>query len=113
MPVSCKCWAGIQRKDCSESQEVSPWASADVESQLGSIPSVQTLPKVEEGLGILRSRSEKAPNDMHANKKNFLKWTLLFLLKQQQVSHLRGQVLFCGFVGHFVNKRKVAFYLHV
>lgn len=40
----------MQRKGCSESQEGSPWASAGVESQLGSVPSVHTLPKVEEGL---------------------------------------------------------------
>lgn len=71
----------MQRKGCSDSQEVSPGAGADVESQLGSVPTVHILPKGEGELGILRSRSKKAPNDLHANKKRVLKWTLLFLLK--------------------------------
>lgn len=30
MPVPCKCWAGVQRKGCSERQVVSPGASAVV-----------------------------------------------------------------------------------
>lgn len=61
----------MQRKGSSESQEVSPGASADAESQLGSVPTVHILPKGEGGLGILRPRSKKAPNDLHANLKKF------------------------------------------
>lgn len=32
-------------------------------------------------LGILRPRSKKALNDLHANKKIMLKWSLFFILK--------------------------------
>lgn len=59
MPVSCKCWAGMQRKGYSESQEVSPEASADVESQLGSVPTVHILPKGEGGLGVFKAKIQK------------------------------------------------------
>lgn len=101
MPVPGKCWAGVQRKGCSESQELSPGAAADGESQLDSAPSVHILPKVEGGLGVLRPRSKKAPNYLHANK------TMGSPFPSQAAAGLPL------FVGHFINIRQVAFYLCV
>lgn len=49
----------MQRKGYSESQEVSPEASADVESQLGSVPTVHILPKGEGGLGVFKAKIQK------------------------------------------------------